>query len=199
MHSTWAKRGPNPAHPKAGIRLSQSQSIEPPSIKIPRQRRLHHKPLLASPPPKSVAITTTNTQGQARSKEISEKRKQRSSFRGPVRPIFISSLTLSLSPRHSDHPIHLPPTLGHRTAHLPRQHILEIGKRLPFPLEILIPALHQLHKLARVDVRVARRVDVLDYLGWKLDAGEWGVGWVGGVGGGSFCGVWGESGVCGEC
>lgn len=65
----------------------------------------------------------------------------------------------------SNNPLNLPPTLRHSTPHLPRQHIPKTRKRLPLPAQILVPALYQLDELARVDVRVARGVDVVDYLG----------------------------------
>lgn len=72
--------------------------------------------------------------------------------------------------RHRNSTIHLRPTLRHSTPHLPGQHIPEPRERLALPLQILIAALHKLHELARVDVRVARCVDVVNYLWWELDA-----------------------------
>lgn len=65
--------------------------------------------------------------------------KQRSSLRSPIRPI---RRLIPSSSRHGDYPIYLPTTFRHRTAHLPRQHVPEIGKSLTLALEILVPALH---------------------------------------------------------
>lgn len=79
------------------------------------------------------------------------------------------SPTRSLTTSRAQHPINLPRTLGHRALDLPRQNVPETRKRLHFPLQILVPALHQLHELPRVDVGVPGRIHVVDYLGRDLD------------------------------
>jgi hypothetical protein len=66
--------------------------------------------------------------------------------------------------------IHFSPTLGHCAAHLARQHIPETGESLALPLQVLITALDELHKLTRIDVWVPGRVDIVDDLGRELDA-----------------------------
>lgn len=89
----------------------------------------------------------------------------------PTHPITPNTRNPEKNPPHKkrrsppNNPLNFPPTLRHSTPHLPRQHIPKARKRLPLPAQILVPALYQLDELARVDVRVARGVDVVDYLG----------------------------------
>lgn len=91
--------------------------------------------------------------------------------------------TFLTTPSRPHHPINLPPTLRHSTPHLARQHIAKPRKCFLLPLQILIATLDEFDKLARVDIRVARRVDVIDDLGGQLDRAD------GRVAGVCLCGV----------
>lgn len=67
-------------------------------------------------------------------------------------------------------PINLPPTLRHRTPHLRSQDIRKTRKCLLLTPEILISALHQFDKFARINVWVSGGVDVIYDFGRDLDA-----------------------------
>ena len=108
-------------------------------------------------------------------------------------------IALCSTARHGHDPVHLAAALGHGAAHFPRQHVTKVGKGFPFPLQILIAALDQFHKLTRVDVRITRRVDVFDDLGWELDTGERGIGRIRGVGSGGLGSIGRELGVSVKC
>jgi hypothetical protein len=62
--------------------------------------------------------------------------------------------------------------LGHGTGQLLRKDLAKALERLLFPVQDGIAALHQLDKLARVDVRVTAAVDIVEDFGGQLDAGD---------------------------
>jgi hypothetical protein len=69
---------------------------------------------------------------------------------------------LHTAPRTHNHPLNLPPQLRHPLERRLRKHVPEIGKSMLLSPSQLVHAPDQLDELARVDIRIAPVLDVVD-------------------------------------